>query len=343
MIRPIIASFVIGIILATTTAAADEAKPIRVGMIGIDTPHAPAFTKHMNDPTATDARVGVTVVAAYVGGCDDVPQSVSFRPDCVKQMREMGVEIVPSIEELLDKVDAVMIQTLHGRPHLEEAKKVIAAGKPLYIDKPLAGSLEDCVEIHETAKLAGVKWFSASSLRFAKGVAAIGDGENEAVGRVVGCDAWGPNHPLEPKTMPDLFYYGIHGTEILFTVMGPGCKTVTRFHVAGGNMPSGTDVVVGVWEDGRVGTYRSAAGFGATVFGTKGIVPSGGWTGYDPLVVEIAKFFRTGKTPMSPEEILEVYAFLAAADASKANGGATVSIKAVLDDARKAVAAKQAK
>jgi predicted dehydrogenase len=343
MLRPIVASFVVSIIFATV-AAADEAKPIHVGMIGIDTSHAPAFTKHMNDPKATDARAGVTVVAAYVGGCDDVPESVKFRPKCVKQMREMGVEIVPTIEELLDKVDAVMIQTLHGRPHLEEAKKVVAAGKPFYIDKPLAGSLEDCVEIYDTAKRAGVKWFSASSLRFAKGVAAIGNGENKAVGKVVGCDAWGPNHPLEPKTMPDLFYYGIHGTEILFTIMGPGCKTVTRVHGDGGNMPSGTDVVVGVWEDGRVGTYRSAAGFGAMVFGAnKAVVPSGGWTGYDPLVVEIAKFFRTGKTPMSPEEVLEVYAFLAAADASKAKGGCPVAIKAVLDDARRVVAARQAR
>ncbi|MEA1952266.1 MAG: hypothetical protein U9N87_12850 [Planctomycetota bacterium] len=174
-------------------------------------------------------------------------------------------------------------------------------------------------------------------------MAAIGDGKNDKVGKVLGCDAWGPNHPLEPHSIPDLYYYGIHGTEILFAIMGPGCKTVARAHGKGGGMPSGTDVVVGVWADGRVGSFRSAAGFGATVFGSKGIVPSGGWTGYDPLVVKVAEFFKTGKPPISPEEILEVYAFLSAADVSKTKGGCPVSIEAVLKEAAKTVEAKSAK
>ncbi len=322
-------------------AAADEGKTIRVGVIGVDGPHPFMFSQHMNDPKATDARLGVTVVVAYVGGSDDVPESVEFRKQYVKKVQDLGIEIVPTIEDLLTRVDAVMIESLDGRIHLQEAKKVIAAGKPLFIDKPLAGSLADCVEIAEAAKRAGVPWFSASSLRFAEGVAAIGDGQNKGVGKVLGCDAWSSNHRLEPHTIPDLFYYGIHGAEILFTVMGPGCKTVARSH--GDALPHGTDVVVGVWGDGRIGTYRSAAGYGATVFGTKGTVPSGGWTGYGPLVVEIAEFFKTGKPPVSPQEVLEVYAFLAAADVSKAKGGCPVSIESVLSQARKASEAKRVK
>lgn len=348
MFRSIIVSLTCGVVLVSALAAAaddaKEQKEIRVGMIGIDTPHAVDFTKIMNDPQATDARAGVTVVAAYVGGYDDSPESVAFRKQCVPQIKELGVKIVPTIDELLAQVDVVMIQTLHGHTHLAEAKQVIAAGKTLYIDKPLAGSLADCVEIAETAKQAGVPWFSDSSLRFASGIRAFREGKNkDAIGDVMGCDAWGPNSPLEPKTMPDLFYYGIHGTEILFTIMGTGCKTVTRVHGEGGDMPVGTDVVVGVWGDGRVGTFRSANGFGATVFGTKGTMPSGGYTGYDPLVVEIAQFFKTGKPPVSPEEILEVYAFMAAADVSKNQGGTPVSIESVLNEAKKEVSERMAK
>ena len=337
--RPVVATLVILILSACVVgrlvdcAVAEDAKTIRVGVIGVDGPHPFMFSQYMNDPKAADARAGVTVVAAYVGGSDDVPESVQFRKEFVSKVQDLGIDIVPTIEDLLAKVDAVMIESLDGRIHLAEAKKVIAAGKPLFIDKPLAGSLTDCVEIAEAAKRAGVPWFSASSLRFAKGVEAIGDGQNKEVGKVLGCDAWGPNHPLEPRSIPDLFYYGIHGTEILFTVMGPGCKTVARAHGDGGGLPSGTDVVVGVWADGRIGTYRSAAGFGSTVFGSKGIVPSGGWTGYDPLVVQIAEFFKTGKPPVSPEEVLEVYAFLAAADVSKAKGGCPVSIDDLLNEA----------
>ncbi|MBN2292915.1 MAG: Gfo/Idh/MocA family oxidoreductase [Pirellulales bacterium] len=346
--RTIIASLVASMILfcvvsASTTCSAADTKTIRVGVIGVDGPHPFMFSQHMNDPKATDARVGVTVVAAYVGGSDDVPSSVKYRKEYVKKVQDLGIEIVPTIEALLTKVDAVMIESLDGRIHRSEAKKVIAAGKPLFIDKPLAGSLADCVEIAQAAKRAGVPWFSASSLRYSEGVAAIGDGKNDKVGKIRGCDAWGPNHPLEPHSMPDLFYYGIHGTEILFTIMGPGCKTVARAHSDDGGLPDGTDVVVGVWDDGRIGTYRSASGFGATVFGSKGVVPSGGWSGYEPLVVVIAEFFKTGKAPISPEEILEVYAFLAAADVSKSKGGCPVSIEAVLNEDAKKTGVNSAK
>ena len=50
-------------------------------------------------------------------------------------------------------------------------------------------------------------------------------------------------------------------------------------------------------------------------------MPSGGYGGYEPLVVEIAKFFKTGKPPVSAEETLEIFAFMEAADESKRKGG----------------------
>jgi predicted dehydrogenase len=325
-------SFVVVALIAVLAIAgsAPGEGTIKVGIIGVDTPHSTEFTRAMNDPQATEPLSRCKVVAAFLGGTPDVPASVELGKQFGEVLRQRGdVEIVDSIDALLPKVDAVMINTLDGRPHLAEAKKVIAAGKPVYIDKPVAGSLADAVEIYALAKKAGVGCFSASSLRYAKGIASIGTQNDPAVGKVLGCSSYGPNTPLEPHRMPDLFYYGIHGVEILFTIMGPGCETVTRVR-SGSN-----DVVVGVWKDGRIGTYRSHPGFGATVWGDKGIAPSGGWTGYDPLAVEIARFFVTGKPPVSPEDTLEIYAFLEAADQSKREGGRPVSIQSVLEKAQK--------
>jgi hypothetical protein len=201
---------------------------------------------------------------------------------------------------------------------------VFAAKKPVFIDKPLAGSLADAVRIVRLAREHEVPFFSASSLRFSPGVA--GMRTLPQLGAILGCDTHGPS-PLEAHH-PDLFWYGIHGVEMLYTILGPGCETVTRAHTPG------TDLVTGVWKDGRVGTFRGIregkADYGGTVFGAKSIAPVGGYAGYEPLVAEICKFFRTGQPPVSAAETLEMFAFMEAADESKRRGGAPVKVAEVL-------------
>ena len=56
----------------------------------------------------------------------------------------------------------------------------------------------------------------------------------------------------------------------------------------------------------------------------------GSFDGYAPLVVEIMKFFKTGVAPVSPEETIEIFAFMEAADESKAKGGTAVRISDVI-------------
>jgi len=318
-------------VIATSVAHADETskKPlIKIGIIGLDTSHATAFTKMFNDPEAKGELAGFRVVAAYPKGSPDIPSSVSRVPQYTEAVQKMGVEIVPSIEALLGKVDAVLLETNDGRPHLEQALQVFKAGKPVFIDKPLAGSLADCVAIYQAAQEYKVPVFTSSSLRY---VRSAQEARNGSVGKVVGCDAFSPCS-LE-ASHPDLFWYGIHGVELLFTVMGTGCESVTRT-----NTP-GTDVAVGVWEGGRVGTFRGIrsgkAGYGGSVFGSEKNMPLGSYEGYLPLVVEIAKFFRTGEVPVSAEESLEIYAFMEAADESKRQGGCPVKIETVMEKARK--------
>lgn len=304
-------------------------RPARcAGIIGLDTSHSPAFTKLLNGPEATGDLAGLKIVAAFPGGSPDIPESRDRIAGFTKAVQELGVEIVDSVDALLPKVDVVLIESVDGRPHLEYARKVIQAGKPLFVDKPIAGSLADAVELFRLAKEAKVPIFSSSGLRFSSGVRNMAT--DERVGKVVGCEARSPC-TIESHH-PDLFWYGIHGVETLYTIMGPGCQSVTRVH-----QPD-VDIVVGVWKDGRIGTFRglrgdNAKGFGATVFGTKGVVPSGGFEGYKPLVAEIVKFFKTGKAPVSPEETLEIFAFMEAADESKRQQGVPVTLESVLKKA----------
>jgi predicted dehydrogenase len=315
-------------------AMGQEEKTLRAGVIGLDTSHAPAFAELLNGPKATGELAGVKVVAAYPGGSKDVPASADRVEGYTKKFQELGIEIVPSVEALLSKVDVVLLESVDGRPHLAQVVPVLKAGKPVFIDKPVAGSLADAVAIFELAKQLNVPCFSSSSLRFSKGI--IGMRDDEKVGKVMGCEARGPCSLEEHH--PDLFWYGIHGVETLFTIMGTGCEEVSRMQT------DGTEFVVGKWNDGRIGTFRGvrsgASGYGATVFGEKSIAQSGGYDGYAPLVVEIVKFFKTGKPPVSAEETLEIYAFMEAADESKREGGKPVKLESVLAKARKEAAEK---
>lgn len=312
--------------------AAEPATPLRAGIIGLDA-HASSWTRILNAPDAEGELAEITVVAGYPGGSPDIPQSMDLLKRGIETFKQLDVELVDSIDELLEKVDVVMILSIDGRPHLEQAKPVIAAGKPVFIDKPIAGSLADAIKIYQLAKERKVPCFSSSSLRFSPGTQAVLD--DPKVGSIRGCNAHSPCG-LEPHH-PDFFWYGIHGVETLFTIMGPGCKTVTRVQT------EDTDVAAGIWADGRIGTFRGhRAGphtYGATVFGSKGIVESGKFEGYEPLLVEIVKFFKTGEPPVSAEETLEIFAFMEAADESKRQGGCPVSIESVMQKAQQAVSA----
>jgi len=331
----IVCGLVFPVFLTVLASAAWAKEPLRAGMIGLDTSHAVAFAKVLNNPKATGPLAGVKVVAAYPAGSPDVASSRDRIEGFTAAVRKQGVEICDSIDEVLDRVDVVMIMSVDGRPHLEQARAVFKAGKPVFIDKPVAGSLADAVEIFELAKRYNVPCFSSSSLRWGQGVQEMR--AKPSVGRVVGCAAYSPC-ALEPHH-PDLFWYGVHGVEILFTVMGPEIESVTRVQT------KDTELAVGVWKDGRIGTFRGNRvgphDYGAFVFGTKGVASIGKNTGYEPLVVEIARFFETGKPPVRPEETLAMFAFMEAADQSKREGGRPVSIESVLKKAQEEVASRQ--
>ena len=321
-------------VILTVCADAQEQKPeIRVGIIGLDA-HAVPWTQIIHDPAAKPPISAMRIVAAYPAFSPDIPFSKENIEQNKETMRKLGVEISGTIEELLLKVDAVMILSIDGRPHLEQARPVFAARKPVFIDKPVASSLAEIVQVFREAEQSGTPCFSNSALRY--GPATGGIRNNAELGPVLGCDAYSNSVSILPEH-PDLFYYGIHGCEALFTIMGPGCQTVRRVKT------ETADLVAGEWQDGRLGTLRGIrqgrVGFGATVFAERGIVTAGAFEGYEPLLAEIAQFFKSGKPPISVESTLEMYAFLEAADEKSARNGAAVTLQSVLEKAQQAASA----
>ncbi len=307
-------------ILALNLSAAE----IRIGLIGCDTSHATAFTQILNDPAAKNYIAGARVVAAIGSSSPDIESSFSRVDGYIKELREKwGVKIYTSIEAMCADVDAVLIESVDGRPHLTQAKPVIAAKKPLFIDKPLAGSLADAREIARLAKEAGVPIWTGSAYRWYTSMKELMATD---VGEIRGAISYGPAH-LE-KSHPDFYWYGIHPTEALYTALGKGCESVTR------TKTEDTDVVVGQWSGGRTGTLiglrTKALPHKVTLFGSKTFAEQkSGGDDYAPLVGEIIKFLQTGKPPVDMEETLEMHAFMSAADESARRGGDPVKLNEV--------------
>jgi predicted dehydrogenase len=306
-------------LLLALACVATRADDLKLGMVGLDTSHATAFTELINRAEVPGHVPGGKVVAAFKASSADIPESVARLEEYTTKLpQEFGVKMAGSIEELCGQVDAVLIESVDGRPHLEQARKVIAAHKPVFVDKPIGGSLRDAVEIFRLAKEAGVPVFTASAYRYYDSMVELRKAD---VGEIRSAISYGPAHLEEHH--PDLFWYGIHPTEALFTALGRGCETVVRTHTAD------TDVVTGTWSGGRLGVLHAIRTkplpHQVTLFGTNGFaVQKSAGDSYAPLVREIMRFFQTGVPPVSAEETLEIFTFMEAADESKRRGGAPV-------------------
>jgi hypothetical protein len=307
-------------LLIALCATAGLGAELRLGLVGTDTSHVVAFARLLNDPAAQGHVSGARIVAAYKGGSPDNEISRKYIDQYTEELRtKWGVEIVPDIATLCSKVDGVLLTSVDGRPHLAEARQIFAARKPVWIDKPLAATLEDAREIARLAAEAGVPWWTSSSLRFAEMLEPLkGPG-------VTGALTWGPG-PFEEHHHLDLSWYAIHPIEMLYTLMGPGCVEVTRTHT------EGADEIVGRWKDGRIGSIRAMrpyGGYGAVVFRGREVVqtdPKAG-TSYRPMLVEIVEFFETRVAPVPPAESLEMFVFMDAALRSKQAGGKPVALR----------------
>ena len=277
MKRPLTLLFAL---LCTAFASYAQEEVIRLGIIGLDTSHSTAFTQLLNTPGEDPYVQRFEVVAAYPYGSTTIESSYRRIPAYIEEVKKYGVRICSSISEMLDLVDCVLLETNDGRLHVEQAVEVFKAGKLCYVDKPAGATLGETIALYRLAQEYGIQIFSSSALRYSPENVKLREG---AYGKVLGADCYSPHHP-EP-THPDFGFYGIHGVETLYTVMGPGCKSVSRVHSDYG------DIVSGVWEDGRLGTFRAVSKgpniYGGTAITETGTVAAGGYMGYKVLLDKI--------------------------------------------------------
>lgn len=313
------------VVLLCACAALANSADLRLGIIGTDTSHVTAFTNSLNDAAAPDHVPGAKVVAAYKGGSSEIESSRTRIDRFTNELQQKwGIKIVDHISDLCGVVDGLLLESVDGRQHLQQVREAVKCGKPMFIDKPLASTLEDVRAIAKAAADAGVPWFSSSSLRF-------GDVQKLRGGNLEGAATWGPG-PLEEHHHLDMAWYAVHPLEMLYTLLGPGCQEVTR------TSTPDADLVVGRWSDGRIGAVRALrpyATYGAVVFRkpegksrdltTETIDNS--HAGYEGLIREIVKFMETKQPPVPNAETLEIYAFMDAAQRSKEAGGKPMPLR----------------
>jgi predicted dehydrogenase len=293
--------------------------PLIIGMIGLDTSHSTAFTKLLNEPDNEYYVPGGKVTYAFPGGSPDFEMSYSRIERFTSTLRdEYGVQLLNSPAEVAERSDAILLTSVDGRVHLEQFRQIAPYGKPVFIDKPFAVSTEEAKEMMLLAAEYNVPMMSSSSLRYAQAlVDALSTGTDDAV---IGADCYGPAE-LQP-TQPGLFWYGIHAAEMLYRILGKGCVQVT----AATN--ESHELVVGVWEDGRIGTIRGNRlgnkTYGAMIHRSqesefvdfnKHPKPK-----YAGLVEAAIAMFQTGSPSIDPDETVEIIRFLEAANESRATG-----------------------
>lgn len=298
----------------------------RLGIIDFDSSHCVEFTRRFNHVGMDADQIveGARVILGYPGSSLMFPERI---PEHLPQVVGCGVELVNNPQEMFGRIDAVLILSICGSAHLERVTPFLKAGIPAFVDKPFACSLEDARTMFALAREAGVSLWSSSGMRFADEVLEFQQ-RGKLYGDLHGVLAYGPAKRAAGN--PGLLHYGIHATEILCTLMGPGCQSVTTQHV------DGADVVCGEWSDGRLATLRGlrtgSTAYGFTAFCQNGVIPqpTSSRFSYRNLCANIVETLRTGRPPVTPEQTLEVIGFALAALASEQAGGAKIDLKSLV-------------
>lgn len=299
---------------------------IRLGILDFDTSHCVAFTQRINHVDCKEDQwvEGGKIVVGCPGESKLSPERI---PGFTATMKKYGVPLVEKPEEMIGKVDAMLIEAVDGSVHWDRARPFLEAGIPCFVDKPFTCSTDHAKKIADLAAKKKLPLFSSSSLRFAPEVVEFVNGLKEAKDPLVGCDVYGPASIDTTNRNPGLYHYGIHPIEVLYTLMGPGCERVSCVHEAG------TDIVTGKWKDGRLATVRGIrsgkSGYGFTAFSGKSLKTVTVGTGaiYRELCKQIIATFTTGKPPIDIAVTIEIMAFIEAANKSGANHGTPETVK----------------
>ncbi|WP_026555171.1 Gfo/Idh/MocA family protein [Arthrobacter sp. 35W] len=280
--------------------------PLRFGLIGVDSPHAPSFTRLLGDGVG-GAVAGATVASAWAGVASaDFPPSRDRMADFVAQMAGLGVPLRESLEEVAEESDALLLVASDTRTHPGLFARLAPFGKPVYVDTRFAQTAADAARMLEQAEAGGTLVLAGSPKRFTpEFLAAAGSGPVERI------DLTGPL-PTQPGH-PGLAWYGVHQVDLAVAALGPGCKLVDA---TGGR-------VVLHWSDGRVATLGGEAEWSPLTSGR--ISRDGGPAEFTieacedmltGLLEAIVAACRTGSPMMPASQIREIVAIVEAANLS---------------------------
>ena len=293
-------------------------KELKIGMIGLDTSHAEAFTGILNDEKRKDHVPGGRVVAAFPGGSPDMDISRNRVGGFTKTLREKySIEMKETPEAVAEAVDLVMILSVDGRVHREQFERTAKLRKPTFIDKPFAVTVEDAEAMLRTAHTEMVALMSCSSVRYSDNVVEALGGKREDV---LGCDAHGPLS--EVPTQPGVFFYGVHTIDLVVNVLGHGCREVRAADY------DACDVVTLAWPDGRIATARLMkephGHFGITLHRKGGAqfvdASAAKRAAYASMLEAILRSLPEGKGDVPEDEMLDTIKICAAVNQSRESG-----------------------
>ena len=121
---------------------------IRLGIVDFDSSHSVEFAKRLNHRIAPEEQwvEGAEIVAGCV-----LPSAIAEQSRIDGFVRtfteELGLPLVDRPEDLLGKIDGVLIEAVDGSVHLERARPFLEAGLPTFVDKPFACSVADAREM----------------------------------------------------------------------------------------------------------------------------------------------------------------------------------------------------
>lgn len=289
---------------------------LKIGMIGLDTSHAPAFARCFNQSDHAEHIPGAKITVGFPGGSKDFDLSINRVEGFTKQLRDnFGVQIVDSPEAVAEQADLVFIMTCDGRVHHDLFARTVKFKKPTFIDKPLTTSLGDARAIMDLAQQNKVPVMSCSSLRYAHTLTeALAQ---DVDGAIIGCDVFGPMEIHPPQ--PGLFWYGIHTVEMVNRIMGRGCVEVKATTTAD------NDLITLRFSDGRLalvrGIRKAHSKFGCTLHREKGMqfvnASDVKRSYYSSMLEAIMKTLPNGTSDIAPEDSLEIVAIIEAANRSR--------------------------
>ena len=284
---------------------------IRIALLGLDTSHAIAFAGLLHDEGLSVSRrvKGMRVSMCY-------REDSAFRTDgeqdqAQARLEGWGIRVTRSLDEALGGCDAVMLLANDPARHLPLFREIAGTGKPVFIDKPLAASLAEGSEIVAIASAKGMRFFSASALRFLPDVARVA--AIRPVPRHL--EVAGPIH--EPPAGSGVFWYGVHTVEMLHRVMG---FSRARLHATRDQMGILAEIDYADGRHGVIRLNRNDADYGLVIIdrGVPEVVPVDITDIYLPLMRVVADFFRGGAAPVKPADSLEILTILQAIDTSLA-------------------------